>query len=165
VNLFQYLFSQYFWLLCLAVTVYDYVAVRRRLAATADLDADAAAGLNEYLRRFALVTSIPWLIMGAGQIVGSTPAVWYYFRPQDRNPFVLAWFGSIFLVSVWYAYWVLLAGGAKITVELGKVSRGGTFPPFLPLSEFWVKVFAAIGPFFVVGWAWLVASQKIPLFV
>jgi hypothetical protein len=158
-SLFQFL-SRYFWLLALAGAGYNYLAARRRVAARADLDADAAAELNEYLRRFTLVTSIPWLIMGAGQIVGSTPVVWNYFRPQDRNPFVLAWHGSIFLESIWYAYWVLLAGGAKISVELFKVLGGRGA---LQLSEFWVKVFAAIGPFFVAWGIYSAASHNIPV--
>jgi hypothetical protein len=159
VSLFQFV-GQYFWLLALAAIGYEHVAARRSLAAREDLDADAAAELNEYLRNFTLVTSIPWLIMGAGQIVGSTPSVWYYFRPQDRNPFVLAWHGSIFLESVLYAYWVLLAGGAKKSGELFKVLG---YRQTVQISEFWMKVLAAIVPFLDIGCVYWVALANVPV--
>jgi hypothetical protein len=41
-----------------------------------------------------------------------------YFRPQDRNAFVLAWFVSVFLLAFYFAFWAFFRGGAEKVVLL-----------------------------------------------
>lgn len=156
-NLFQYL-SRYFWAVCLAISLFNYVAAERRLNSTAANDAERAEVARRYLRWFAAAGAVPWLVMGWGQVIGHVPSVWYYFRPQDRNPYVIAWHGSIFLLSVLYAVWVFFADGARKTREyeifaaIGMRSRK-------PMPEGVIKLLAAFGPVFVLVSVYSAASM------
>ncbi len=149
--------SRYFWAISLAFSCFNYLAATRRLNATADAERIRLG--QHYLRWFAISGTVPWLVMGVGQIVGATPTVWYYFRPQDRNPFVIAWLASLFLLSVFFAIWVFAADGARKTRELELLSAIG-MRSRKPMSEFFIKLFAAIGPAFVLLWALLVVSMN-----
>src|SRR5262249_5301010 len=95
-------------------------------------------------------------------LTGGTPTIWHYFRPQDRNPFVLAWLASGFVLSCVFAYWVLLSDGAKKVTEFNLMSALGqsnTKPP----SEKTVKIFAALGVLiFPVGVS-TAAPRNVPL--
>ncbi len=145
--------SQYFWVLCLLFGALNYLRTRMGLSAQARIEAAA------YLRNFALGMNLPWLVMGAGQLTGYTPTVWYYFRPQDGNPFVIAWLATIFLASYIYAWWVFFAGGAE------KIRH---FNLLLMLGQrqqpVWaIKLFAAIGVLMFPFWVCMTVSLNAPL--
>ncbi|MGD9366823.1 MAG: hypothetical protein PVH87_14070 [Desulfobacteraceae bacterium] len=57
--------------------------------------------------------NIPWIVMGFGCTVGGVPSVWHYFRPSDGNPFVLAWFGSVFFLWIAGTIWLFFQNGAE----------------------------------------------------
>jgi hypothetical protein len=100
--------------------------------------------------------------MGVGQLTGSTPTVWHYFRPQDGNPFVLAFFAAAFAYSCVFAGWVFLAGGAQKTVEFNLMAafgRHGGKPP----SEIKVQVFAALGLLVLPIWVYMLMWMNYPL--
>src|SRR6187397_1248181 len=80
------LISQFFWLICLGVSLINYIVARRRIAPGPNSE-DAI----RYLDWMSFAGAVPWGLMGVGQISGFTPTVWYYFRPQDLNPFVVLW--------------------------------------------------------------------------
>jgi hypothetical protein len=136
------LISEYFWAIALVFSVFNYwkadQAAMKAVAPTKVLEA------KNYLRNFAAAGSIPWVIMGIGQVTGETPTVWHYFRPQDENFFVLAWLAAVFVLSGAFAWWVFLANGAQKVVEynlLAAVGQGVSKSP----SERMVKLFAALG--------------------
>lgn len=156
------LISQYFWLLCLGFTGINYVIARRRIEQAKGIGSTYPEAAIPYLRWFWLASGLPWLVMGYGQLTGSTPTVWYYFRPQDHNPFVIGWLACIFMLSVVYAIWVLFFGGARKVQELQLFSTFGMRTKN-PLSELMIKLLAAIGPFFVLVWIYLAASMDAPI--
>src|ERR1700749_3021869 len=94
------LIGHWFWVACLAINVVNYRRAsglaRQKFAA----DPQHAATAERLLRRFAALAAVPWLVMGAGVLFGGVPGVWNYFRPQDGDPFVIAWIASAFLLSV-----------------------------------------------------------------
>jgi hypothetical protein len=51
--------------------------------------------------------------MGIGCTVGKVPSVWYYFRPRDGNPYVLAWFGSVVALWIMGTVWLFFRNGAE----------------------------------------------------
>ena len=101
--------------------------------------------------------------MGLGQLTGFTPTVWYYFRPQDENPFVLAWLVLIFLMAVIFSFWVLFRGGAEDIRKYNLLSAVGMRSKSPP-SIWAVKLYAAAAPFFVIIWIFLTISMdtKVP---
>jgi hypothetical protein len=160
VNLSDFI-GRHFWLVCFGACGYNYFAARRlRGAAASNRPVNEEA---QALRRtFALVSILPWLVMGFGQTVGGVPNVWHYFRPQDGNPYVVAFPLSIFLILLCFACWVLVFGGAKKVVELALLDVVGWRVPFA-LTEGRLKLIAALGPPFVILWVLLLAAMNVPL--
>ena len=48
---------------------------------------------------------------------GGVPSVFHFFRPRDGNPFVLAFFASVFVEWVLGTYWLTYRGGAQMLVN------------------------------------------------
>lgn len=154
--------GRYFWAICLAFSLFNYVAAQRRLNSTITGSTAQAEIAHGYLRWFSIAGAVPWLVIGFGQIVGGTPSVWYYFRPQDLNPYVIAWLASIFLLSVLFAVWVFAADGARKTKEFELLSAIGMRTK-KPIPEALIKLLAALGPVFVLFWVYLAASMNAPI--
>ena len=112
--------SRYFWLLCLVFGALNY---RKALSSlTVPATGNQAHEAYSYVKRFAIGTNLPWAVMGVGYLTGYTPTGWYYLRPQDGNPFVLAWLATIVVTMLTYSYWVLFAGGAQKIVDYNLMS-------------------------------------------
>lgn len=105
---------------------------------------------------------IPWLLMGGSIVSGGVPDIWHYFRPQDGNPHVIVWLATIFAISVIYAIWVFVADGARKTREF-ELLRVVGMPSEKPMAEWLIKLWAAVGPAFVVIWILLAASMDAPV--
>jgi hypothetical protein len=111
-NLFNIL-GRYFWLVCLSISAYQYVVGIRALASRNPTDPRASAEAIALRRWFLVVSDLPWIVMGWAILIGGVPNIWYFFRPQDQNPYVLTWFATLFLISFAFAFWVFFRGGAR----------------------------------------------------
>lgn len=167
-NLFS-IMGRYFWLLCLGVTAYNYVVGVRSISAREPTDPRASADAVTLRRWFAISSALPWVVMGWAIVIGGVPNVWYFFRPQDRNPYVLAWFASIYVLAFYFAYWVFLRGGARKVVLLQpfeikwyRTGFRGTTRGTVALTEGRVKLFAALGPIWIAAWILLVSWMDVP---
>lgn len=96
----------------------------------------------------------PWLVMGVGIVFGGVPGLWNYLRPQDLNPYVWAWYLSVFGLACGFAYWVIFRDGAQRAVEL-HLTQVVFFASPMQMSEQWMKVSAVIRPVCIVFWIWL----------
>jgi hypothetical protein len=162
--------GRYFWLLCLGISAYNYVVGMRSISSRDPSDPRASAEAIALRRWFAVSSALPWVVMGWAIIFGGVPNIWYFFRPQDRDPFVLAWFATMFLMAVYFAYWVFFRGGAEKAVLLQPVeihwhrtTFRGTKRGSFALTVGRVKFFAAFGPLWIVVWVFLVSLQNVPL--
>ena len=156
-HLFQ-LTSEYLWLLMLGYLAIRYLQAKKQLSAR-ECDrgeSDEAQGL---LSRFAIAAAIPWVLMGSGHLSGATPTIWYYFRPQDGNPFVLAWLATCFLLSAAYAWWVMAANGATKVRDFNLGALVGLRSSVK--SERGIKFFALSGPVFFLITVVLVISWNV----
>jgi hypothetical protein len=160
-NLFA-LFSRYFWLICLGISYFNYVFARNRIGQSGLPFTPHAVEAHRLLRLFAMMGAVPWLVMGLGVLTGYTPSVWYYFRPQDLNPFVIAWVGLMFVMAVWFAGWVLVFGGAAKVRDYNLMSAIGMRSKN-PLPLWLIRLYAAASPFFVIVWIYLVSSMNAPI--
>lgn len=160
-NLFQFI-GRYFWAVCLAFSAFNYVSAARRMESANHIGWTNLDEAKRYLQLFALAGAAPWLVMGFGQVVGGVPSVWHFFRPMDGNPYVISWIASVFLLSVCYAYWVLFRGGATKVREYDLMSVFGKRATFGKSITF-IKLMAAIGPFFVIGWVWFTTFISGPI--
>lgn len=162
--------GRYFWLLCLGVSAYQYVVGMRSLASKDPTDPRASAEAIALRRWIFVVSDLPWVVMGWAILSGGVPNMWYFFRPQDRNPYVLAWFAMLFLISFCFAFWVFFRGGAKKVVMLQPVEFKwyrtgfrGSSQGTVELTASRVKLFAAIGPIWIAAWILLVSFMDAPL--
>ena len=143
--------GRYFWLICLATSAYQYYAASHRVTAEDPLSESLRAERTRYLQRLIGASALPWLVMGLGQLTGSTTSVWDYFRPQDLNVFVVAFVGCVFVLSLILSYWVFFMDGARKATEL-KLGWTHGFSGTAPMTERQVKLFAGLGPLFVIAW-------------
>lgn len=158
-DLFHFI-SEYFWAVALVFSAFNYWKAKR--GAMSSVSPALVTEAKAYLRNFAIAGGLPWIIMGIGQLTGTTPTVWYYFRPQDGNVFVLAWLVAIFLLSGTFAWWVFLVGGAKKVVEYNLLAAVGQRSAKAP-SERMVKFFAALGVVIFPIWVYGVISMNAAL--
>jgi len=152
--------SEYFWLVALGFAAFNYARARRSIATS--VPSDRAMDALTLLKRFAVIGNLPWVVMAIGKILGVTPTIWSYFRPQDGNPFVVAWFAIAFAITCIYAYWVLFAGGAEKVRDLQPLAAVGRIGA-QQQSLRQIKFYAGVGPFFFIAWAILVMSMNVPL--
>lgn len=155
------LMSRYFWAICIAVALAKYLAMRRRIRALTDLSPTEKQSGEACAQWFAILSCLPWLIMGWGILGGGVPSVFAFLRPADRNPYVILWLGTIFVLTLVYAGWVWFAGGAR-KVQAFQLYNANLGSRRAPLSETAIKIFAALGPFFVLFWIWWMARLNIP---
>ncbi|MFL9872951.1 hypothetical protein [Paraburkholderia megapolitana] len=158
-NLFDIL-AHYFWLLCLAISGFNYFVGERAVARSGAGSLEGSEEAKVLRRRFAIVAALPWVVMGVGMTLGGVPDVWYYFRPQDQNPYVWAWFGSVFLIAFAFAWWVFFRDGAA------KIISSKAFGTLSPGSNWMhtvgrVKFFAALGPIWIAVWIAIVVSTDV----
>jgi hypothetical protein len=112
-NLFNVM-SHYFWLVAIAVTVINAFIFRQKSKKYIRENPKLEEGYSTLFRGYLFWLNIPWVIMGIGCAVGDVPSVWHYFRPKDGNPYVLAWFVSIFVLWILGTLWLFFRGGAEI---------------------------------------------------
>jgi hypothetical protein len=67
--------------------------------------------------------NLPWLVMGAGLEFGFVPSIFSFFRPGDRNPFVLAWFAVVVAEWILGFHWIFVQNGAQFLVDHPGVFR------------------------------------------
>ena len=169
VKLFSFL-GRYFWALGLIVSAYHYVLGMRALASKGPSDPRASPAAISLRRWFAVVGAVPWVVMGWAIIIGGVTNIWYFFRPQDHNPYVLAWFATLFILAVGFAFWVFLLEGAEKVVVLQPVEFKwyrsgfrGTTSGTVELTVGRVRLFAALGPIWIAAWTYLVTLMNTPV--
>ena len=104
-------------------------------------DPSLTGGYLSLIRGFVLWGNIPWLIMGAGILFGGVPSTVHYFDPRYPNPFVAAFFGSVFFIWIMFTYWIFARGGAEQLIR----HPGGIFPKMsspLRVKALWVLCLA-----------------------
>jgi hypothetical protein len=151
--------GRYFWLICIGMAAVSYAFSNAGSAADGLSEADLARR-RKVLGWFWVLSVVPWLIVGFGQIVGGVPNIRAYFRPRDLNPYVWAFYASILVIYLVSAWWLLFRGGARIAAELHLMQFYG---PGISgnVSEFWFKVIAvALLPFFAF-WLWMMWTMNV----
>jgi len=136
------IFGRYAWLIFLLGTLgflWPSPRLRERLAT----DAAFAQSDRSIRRKVSLWMSVPWVVMGFGQLIGGVPSVWHFFDPRHGGPWVLAFFFSIFAVWITSAYWIFAGDGASVIVDHQLVAAHGIRGP-IELTPTRVKLLFAL---------------------
>ena len=107
------LISKYFWLIMIAVTAINLVMFRKRAQKYIEEKPELKDGYETLFRGYLFWMNIPWVVMGIGCTLGGVPSVWHFFEPRDGNPYVLAWFASVFFLCAFGTFWLFFRGGAE----------------------------------------------------
>ncbi|MGB3494415.1 MAG: hypothetical protein WBA57_16935 [Elainellaceae cyanobacterium] len=131
------LLNRYFWLICLFLTWINAVIFKVRSRPYIRQNPALAPGYATLIRGFLVCSSLPWLMMGFGILVGDVPAIWYFLYPNTDNPYVLAWLVMYWLNIGSIAYWVILRGGAEMMISHPGFFRGNSPSPKM-IKLFWL---------------------------
>ena len=94
-------------------------------------------GYSALIRGFLVWGNIPWLVMGLGMTIGNIPSTYHYFRPQDGNPYVQAFFGSILLIWLMGTYWLFFKNGAETLIKYPGFFRTKLESPWM-IKAYWI---------------------------
>jgi len=158
------LLSEYFWLIAVVGTCINLFGFRRRAQEYIREKPELRRGYEVLFRGYLIWMNVPWVVMGIGSTVGSVPSILHYFRPQDGNPYVLAWFASIFFILILGTVWIFFRGGAEtLALHPGALQFNFGFKnqdiqsPLL-IKFFWLLILAS-----AIAGAVLMLSMDIPL--
>ena len=107
------LLFKHFWIAFILMTFLNGAIWWWRGRKDRERDPSLTEGYRALVRGFVTWGNLPWVIMGLGILVGGVPSVFHYFNPRYPNPFVTAFFGSIFLLWGAGTYWLFARGGAE----------------------------------------------------
>ncbi len=118
------------WLALIAVSFINAAYIKATTRTLVREKPELADSYRTIIRGHLIWGNIPWVIMGAGILIGKVPTIFHYFRPRDGNPFVIAFFVSIFVLWVLGTYWLIFRGGANmLATHPGLFGRGDIKSP------------------------------------
>jgi len=118
------LIFSHFWVAFIVATLLNGGIWWSRSKPYRERDPSLTASYRSIIVGFITWGNIPWVIMGAGIVFGGVPSIFHYFNPRSSNPFVLAWFGSLFFLWLVGTYWLFARGGAEEIVRLPGLIQG-----------------------------------------
>lgn len=111
------LISRHFWAIAVVTTLINIAIWKRRSRKYVAEKPELAKGYEELFKSATAWLNIPWVVMGIGVTFGNVPSILHYFRPQDGNPYVLSWFGSVFFLWLAGVYWIFFHDGATTLIN------------------------------------------------
>jgi hypothetical protein len=111
------IFFKWFWAIAIFFSFLNTRIFRFRARPHIQAHPELEAGYRTLIKGYLTWGNLPWVVMGIGCTFGGIPSVFYFFRPQDRNPFVLAFWFSILLLWILGTNWLLFRGGAEMLVK------------------------------------------------
>lgn len=109
--------SKWFWLIFIVVSFINAVIFQLRAKEQTRRKPELAEGYRKIIRGFLIWVNLPWLIMGFGIMIGGVPGIFEYFKPAGGNPFVMTFYGFIFLVWILGTWWIFFRNGAEMLVN------------------------------------------------
>jgi hypothetical protein len=131
------LLSKHFWIMFIVVTFANAIIMKIRAKKHIERDPSLKVGYDTIFKGFLIWGNIPWVVIGTGILTGSVPTIWHYFKPQDGNPYVIAFFISIFTVWLLGSYWLFVKNGAEMLVRHPGIFRSDFSSP-TKVKLFWV---------------------------
>ena len=111
------LINKWAWAFFILVTLVNAAAFVNRGRRESQANPERREGYRTITRAFVIWCNLPWVVMGVGRVYGGVPSIFSFFRPRDGNPYVIAFFCSVFLLWTLVTYWLILRGGAQKLVD------------------------------------------------
>ena len=149
--------NKWIWTFFILATLMNGAVIRSRVQKYIKLNSELEEGYKKIIKGFIIWGNIPWVVMGIGCTIGDVPSVFYYFNPRSGNPYILAFWGSLFLIWILGSYWMLFKDGASELINHpGILNNYIKSPTFLKL--YWIA--GVLGGIFA---ALMIFTKTIPL--
>lgn len=104
------------WILFVLVTCANGAVWWQRGQRQIALHPEQEPGYRRLIRGWIVFGNIPWIVMGAGMLIGDLQSVFQFFNPRN-GPFVIAWYASVVVTWILAAYWLFFRDGATQLIE------------------------------------------------
>jgi hypothetical protein len=101
------------WILFILVTLLNGIILKFRANKYIKQNPELKEGYDNYFKGWIIFGSIPWTIMGIGDLTGMTNNIFEFFAPRMMNPIVLFFHFSIIGLYVLMTWWIYFKGGAE----------------------------------------------------
>jgi hypothetical protein len=109
--------AEYLWLIFIAFTALSALVWRFRGRRHIEQHPELCEGYNKLTRGLAVWGSIPWLLVGLGQLTGGVTSPDEYLRPSEANPWVLAPYLAAICIWAAFLWWLFRRGGAQVIAD------------------------------------------------
>jgi len=109
--------DKWYWAICIVLTFVNAGAYQVKARRQIEDHPELKQGYQTIAKGLVTWGNLPWVVMGVGCVFGGVPSGLSFFRPRDGNPFVLAFFASVFLLLGLGTCWLAFRGGAKLVVD------------------------------------------------
>lgn len=113
----EIIFFKYFWVIGILATIANVIYFKQKSKKYIQEKPELAEGYEKLFRGQLFWLNLLWVVMGIGITIGGVPTIWHYFRPQDGNPYVSAWYGVVFFEWVVGTIWLFFKGGAEMLAK------------------------------------------------
>jgi len=111
------IFGKWFWAIGIFFSFLNARTFQSRARPHIQAHPELEEGYRTLIKGYLTWGNLPLVVMGVGCTFGGVPTFFDFFRPHDRNPFVLAFYFSILLVWILGTNWLLFRGGAEMLVK------------------------------------------------
>jgi hypothetical protein len=124
------LIFKHFWIACIIVMFVNYFILKNETQKYIQQNTDLKTGYDKLFKAFLIFGTIPWIIMGLGDLSGMVNNVFDFLNPKALNPFVLALHLYMIIVYVMLIRWIYFKKGAEFLVQ---------HPDFFRINAGWRK--------------------------
>lgn len=104
---------KHFWILLLFGAVFNAFTLKKKTAKYILEKPERRSGYDSIFKNYLIFGTIPWLIIGIGNLTGATSSVFEYFQPAKMNPIVLLFHFSIVVIWILAIRFIFFNDGAK----------------------------------------------------
>jgi hypothetical protein len=109
--------SHHFWVVMFASAIYGALLFRVRSRKYISKDPGLKEGYDQLFWKYFISTLPVPIIMMVGMALGKVQSGWSYLRPQDRNPWVIAFYSVFLTMLLVDAWWIFFRRGAEQLVK------------------------------------------------
>ena len=102
-----------FWIAFIVVTFLNALTFKFRSIKQIKEKPELEEGYNKIIKGYVIYGSIPWIIMGIGNLLSLTNSIFEYFNPSTLNPIVLLFHISIIYLWIISSIWLYKKDGAS----------------------------------------------------
>jgi len=101
------------WVFLLGINLINYFTLKSTSKKIISQKPDLENGYKSILNSYLIFSSIPWLIIGFGDLTSQITSIFDIFHPRTMNPVVIAFHLYIVMIMCLLVYWGLFRNGAK----------------------------------------------------